>query len=158
MSQEEHPRICVACALPLVDTNLGVCTCHLCSDEIIHPQLVAHQEVSGFRCFLGDACRFLARLSSDSESDAGKPSLPHRKRLRIIAEANCEASHRLELRQCLARAQEALTLDTLSQGPRGVMQSASSYQEEEDGRGDMSGKVSTQEPAILEEKCRLEGD
>ena len=158
MSHEEHPRVCVACAFPLVDTNLGVYTCRLCSDEIIHSQLVAHQEVSGFQCILGDACRFLARLSSDSESDAGKPSLPHHKRLRIITEANCEASHRDELRQCLARAKEAPTSDTFSQRLRGVMHSASSYQEEEDRHANMSGKVSTQELTILEEKGGLEGD
>ena len=151
-------RVCVACALPLVDTNLGVCACHLCSDEIIHPQLVAHQEVSGFRCFLGDACRFLARLSSDSESDAGKPSQPHHKRLRIITEANCEASHRDELRQCLARAKEAPTSDTFSQRLRGVMHSASLYQEEEDRNANITAKMSTRELPILTEKCGLEGD
>ena len=158
MSQEEHPRICVACALPLVDTNLGVCTCHLCSDEIIHPQLVAHQEVSGFRCFLGDACRFLARRGSDSESDAGKPSQPHHKRLRIITEANCEAWHRDELRRCLERAKKAPTSDTFAPSLRGVMHSASSYQEEEDRHANMTGKMSTQELATLEDKCGLKGD
>ena len=137
MSQEEVLRVCVACALPLVDTNPDVCTCRLCSDEIIHSQLVARQLVSGFQCILGDACRFLAPLSSDSDSDVGKPSLPRRKRLRIATEANCEASHRDQLRQCLARAQEAPTLDTLSQRPREVMQCALLYQEEEEGHGDM---------------------
>ena len=137
MSHEEHPRVCVACALPLVDTNLGVYTCRLCSDEIIHSQLVSDQLVSGFRCFLGDACRFLPPLGSDSGRHVGKPSLPRRKRLRIATEANCEALHHDQLRQCLARAQEAPTLDTLSQRPREVMQSASSYQEQEEGHGDM---------------------
>ena len=137
MSQEEGLRLCVACALPLVCPNPGVDTCRLCSDEIIHSQLVSHQLASGFRCFLGDACRFLPPLGSDSDSDTCQPSLPRRKRLRIATEANCEALHRDQLRQCLARAHEAPTLDTLAQRPCEVMQTALSYQEEEEGHGEM---------------------